>query len=111
MKYHDQKAILEENSFQLIVPHCCSSTKKVRTGTQASQDRRSSSFCRSHRGVLLHWLAFPGLYSLLFYRSKGQQHKDGTTHKEGPLPLTTNWKNALRLDLIKAFPQLGLLPL
>jgi hypothetical protein len=50
------------------------------------------------------------LLSLLSYRTQDYQPRDGITHK-GPSPLTTNWENALQLDLMEAFPQLKLLSL
>jgi hypothetical protein len=38
-KHHDQEAKLGRKGFiQLTPPHCCSSPKEVRTGTQASQE-------------------------------------------------------------------------
>jgi hypothetical protein len=59
------------------------------------------------RRDVLYWLASPGLLSLLSYRTK-------TTSLEMVPPtrdLITNWKNALQLDLMEAFPQLKLLSL
>jgi hypothetical protein len=39
-KHHDQEASWEENYLfiQITFPHCCSSPKEVRTGTQAGQN-------------------------------------------------------------------------
>jgi hypothetical protein len=84
--------------------------------TEGSQDWKSSrkqsrSWCRGHGGMFFTGLlAYPGLFSLLSYRIQDYQPRDGPTHKE-PLPLITNWENALQLDLMEAFPQLKLLSL
>jgi hypothetical protein len=64
---------------QLTFPHCCSSSKEVRTGTQAGQeagaDAEAMEGCYS-----------PGLLSLLSYRTQDYQTRDGTTHNR-PSPL------------------------
>jgi len=53
-----------------------------------------------------HWLASPGLLSLLSYRIQDHQPRDGPTHNGlAPPTLITNWENALQLDLVEAFPQ------
>jgi hypothetical protein len=59
--------------------------------TKGGQDWNSSrsgsrSWCRSHGGMLLNWLASPGLLSLLFYRTQVYQPRDGTTHKRRSPP-------------------------
>ena len=56
-----------------------------------------------------YWLALHGLLSLLSYRTQDHQSRDGITHNRlGPLPLITNWENALWLDLMEAFSPLRL---
>jgi hypothetical protein len=81
--------------------------------TKGSQDWNSSrSESRSWwpwRDVL-YWLASPGLLSLLSYWTKTTSPKMAPPTM-GPLPLITNWENALQLDLMEAFSQLKLLSL
>ena len=58
------------------------------------------------------WLAPHGLHSLLSYRTQDHQPRECISHNGLCLsPLITNWENALRLDRMKAFSQLRLLPL
>jgi hypothetical protein len=77
-----------------------------KSGLELKQVREPELMQRPWRNVL-YWLAFPGLLSLLSYRTK-------TTSPEmvlptmGLSPLITNWENALQLDLMEAFPQLKL---
>lgn len=88
--HHQRKSVLE--------------LKKVRN-LEVGADTGS----RSHAA---NWLASPGLFSLLSYRTLKHQPSDGTTHNELDSPsLITNLENALQLDLIESFPQLSLLPL
>jgi hypothetical protein len=49
-----------EGFIQLIFPHCCSSSKEIRTGTQAGQESGNRSWCRGLGKVLL-----TGLLNLL----------------------------------------------
>lgn len=59
------------------------------------------SWCRGHGLASCH------LFILHPYRSQNHQPRDGTTHLElGLPPVITNWRNALQLDLIKAFSSL-----
>jgi hypothetical protein len=37
-KHHDQEKLGRKGFIQLTLPHCCSSPKEVRTGTQAGQE-------------------------------------------------------------------------
>jgi hypothetical protein len=52
---------------QLTLPHCCSSPRK--SGLELKQVRKQELMQRPWRDVL-YWLAFPGLLSLLSYRTK-----------------------------------------
>ena len=47
-------AVTKRKGFiQLTLPHCCSSPKGVRTGTQTEQEPKGRSWCRGHERVLL----------------------------------------------------------
>jgi hypothetical protein len=50
-----KKQLGRKGFIQLTFPHCCSSLKEVRTGTQADQELMQ----RPWRDVL-YWLASPG---------------------------------------------------
>jgi hypothetical protein len=67
---------------QLRFPHCCSSLKDVWTGTQAGQ--RAGADAEAMEGCSL-LACFPGLLSLLSYRTQDLKPSDGPTHK-GPFP-------------------------
>jgi hypothetical protein len=55
---------------------------------------------------------FPGVLSLLSYRTQKYQPRDNNTHNGLSRPtLITNWQNALQLDLKEACPQRRLLSL
>jgi hypothetical protein len=62
---------------QLTLPCCCLSPKEVRTGTQAGQEAGADAEAME---VAAYWLAFPGLFSLLSYRTQGYQLRGGTIH-------------------------------
>jgi hypothetical protein len=81
-----KKQLGRKGFIQLTLPHCCSSPKDVRTGTQA--DQKVGVDAEPWRDVL-YWLVFPGLLSLLSYRAQDSQLRDGTTHK-GTSPLINN---------------------
>jgi hypothetical protein len=66
----------EKDLFSLHFPHCCSSPKEVRTGTQAGPEAGADA--ETMEGCYL--LASPGLLSLLPYRTQDYQPRDGTTH-------------------------------
>jgi len=68
---------------RLTLPHCCSSPKEVRTGTQAGQEAGADAEVMED---VTHWFVSPGLLSLLSYRTQDYQPRDGPTHK-GPFPL------------------------
>jgi hypothetical protein len=67
-----KKQLRREGFIQLTFPHCCSTPKEVRTGTQA--DHKAGADAE----VLL-----TGLLSLLPYRTQDYQPRDGPTHN-GP---------------------------
>jgi hypothetical protein len=64
-----KKQVGEERKdlFCLHLPHCCSSPKEVRTGTQAGQEAGADA--EAIEGAA-YWLASPGLLSLLSYRTQ-----------------------------------------
>jgi hypothetical protein len=68
---------------RLILPYCCSSPKK--SGLELKQVREQELMQRPWRDML-YWLASPGLFSLLSYRTQDYQSRDGPTHK-GAFPL------------------------
>jgi hypothetical protein len=70
---------------QLTLPHCCSSPKEVRTGTQTGQEARADA--EAMEGVLLTGLLPHGSLSLLSYRIQDYQSRDGTV---GPSHLITH---------------------
>jgi hypothetical protein len=51
-----EKQVGEERFIRLTLPHCCSSPKEVRTGTQTGLDPRDRSWSRGHGGILLSGL-------------------------------------------------------
>jgi hypothetical protein len=57
--------------------------KEVRTGTQAGQEAGADAEAMEGCSLLA---CFPGLLSLLSYRTQDCQPRDGRTHK-GPFPL------------------------
>ena len=59
------------------------STKGGQDWTQAGQEAGVDAEAWRH---VTYWLAFPGLLSLLFYKTQDYQPRDGTTYK-GPFPL------------------------
>ena len=75
-----KKQVGEERVYSVYTSTLLFITKDVRTGTQAGQ--KAGADAEPWRDVL-HWLASPGLLSLLSYRTQDYQARDGTTHK-GP---------------------------
>jgi hypothetical protein len=61
------------------------SSSPRKSGLELKQVRKQELMQRPWRNVL-YWLASPGLFSLLSYRTQDYQPKDGPTHK-GPFPL------------------------
>jgi hypothetical protein len=55
---------------QLTLPHCCSSPKEFRAGTQAGQEAGADAEAME---CAADWLAFPGLLNLLSYRIQDYQ--------------------------------------
>jgi hypothetical protein len=64
--------------FQIAVHH------QRKSGLELKQGRNQELMQRPWRGVT-YWLASHGLVSLLSYRTRDYQLRDGTTHK-GPFP-------------------------
>jgi hypothetical protein len=77
-----KKHLGRKGFIQLTLPHCCSSPKEVRTGTQTDQEAGADAVAMEG---CFYWLASTGLLSLLSYRTQDYQPRDGTTHK-GPSP-------------------------
>jgi hypothetical protein len=70
---------LERKGFiHLTLPHCCSSPKEARTGTNAGQEEAGAD-TEAMEGYYL-WLASSDFLSLLSYRTQDYQPRDGTTH-------------------------------
>jgi hypothetical protein len=95
----------EERFIQLTLPHCCSSPKEVRTGTQAGQEAGADAEAMEGCYLLacLLWLAQPAFLQNPRLPAQRWSHPQGA--------LITNWENALQLDLMEEFPQLKLLSL
>jgi len=69
---------------QLTLPHCCSSPKRVRTGTQAGQEAGADA--EAMEGCFL-LACFPGAYSACSL-VEPKSTRDSTTHNGlGPSPL------------------------
>jgi hypothetical protein len=108
-KHHDQEASWgEKGFFQLTLPNCCSSSMK--SGLEFKQVRKEEMMQRPWRDVP-HWLASPGLLSLLSYKTQEYTSPEMVPPTRGPPPFITNWENAPQLDLMEAVPQLKLLSL
>ena len=63
-KHQNQKSKLGRKGFiQLTLPHCSSSPKEVRTGTQAGQEEGADAEAMEGCSLLacFHWLAQPAL--------------------------------------------------
>jgi hypothetical protein len=74
-----KKQLGRKGFIQLTLPHCYSSLKEVRTGTQAGQEAGADAEVTEGCSLLacLTWLAQPALY-----RTQDYQPRDGPTHKE-----------------------------
>jgi hypothetical protein len=75
----------KERAYSAYISTLLLSPKKKKSGLKLKQVRKQELMQRPWRDVT-YWLAFPGLLSLLSYRSQDYQPRDGTTHK-GPSPL------------------------
>jgi hypothetical protein len=62
-----KKQVGEERVYSAYIPYCCSSPRK--SGLELKQVRNQELMQRLWRDVL-YWLDFPGLLSLLSYRTK-----------------------------------------
>jgi hypothetical protein len=112
MKHHDQSCVGRKGYIRLILPYQSTSSKNIRTGTQAGQESRSRSRCRGHGGVLLTGLIImacsasflidprPGVISTIM---------DWLFTHESINPIINNLLNneetILKLDFMKAFSQ------
>jgi hypothetical protein len=58
-----KKQVGEERVYSLTLPHCCSSLKEVRTGTQAGQEAGADAEAMEECSLLacFPWLAQPAL--------------------------------------------------
>jgi hypothetical protein len=97
-----------EGFIQLLLPHCCSSPKEVRTGTQAGQEAEADAEAMKGCSLLA---CFPLACSACFLIEPKTTSLEMAPPTRGPPTLITNWENALQLDLMEAFPQLKLLSL
>ena len=68
------------------VPRNSSSSNAVRAWIQAGQDSGGKRGAEAMEGAA-YWLASPGLFSLLSYRTQDHQPRVGTTHN-GPSLIT-----------------------
>jgi hypothetical protein len=59
-----------------------------KSGLELKQDRKQELMQKPWKDVT-YWLAFPDLLSLLSYRTRDHQPRDGITHK-GPSLMITN---------------------
>jgi hypothetical protein len=80
-----KKQVEEERVYSAYTSTLLLIIKEARTGTQAGQE--AGADVEAMEGCSL--LAFPGLLSLLSYKTQDCQPRDGPTHK-GPFPLITN---------------------
>jgi hypothetical protein len=65
-----KKQLGRKGFIQLTLPHCCLSSRKL--GLELKQVRKQELMQRPWRDVL-YWLASPGLFSLLSYRTQDYQ--------------------------------------
>ena len=86
-----KKQLWRKQIIQLTIPHCCSSLKEVRTGTQAGQGAGADAEAMEGCSLLacFPWLAQPAI--LL---NQDYQPRDGPTHK-GPFPLDHKLRKCL----------------
>jgi hypothetical protein len=78
-----KKQFGEERVYSAYISILLFITKGCRTGTQAGQEAGADAEAMEGCSLLA---CFPGLLSLLSYRTQDYQPRDGTTHK-GPFPL------------------------
>ena len=78
-----KKQVVEERVYSAYIFTLLFIAKEVRTGTQADQEAGADA--EAMEGCFL-LACFPGLPSLLSYRTQEHQPKGSTTHK-GPSPL------------------------
>jgi hypothetical protein len=78
-----KKQVGEERVYSAYTSTLLLITKEVRTGSQAGKKAGADADAMEGCSLLL---AYPGLLSLLSYRTQDYQPRDGSTHK-GPFPL------------------------
>jgi hypothetical protein len=78
-----KKQVGEERVYSAYTSILLFITKEVKIGTQAGKEQELMQ--RPGRDAP-YWLAVPGLFSLLSYRTQDYQPRDSPTHK-GPFPL------------------------
>jgi hypothetical protein len=86
MKHHDQRNLGRKGFTWLALPHHCSSSMEVRTGTQTGQEPGVKSWCRSHEGLLLPTLFTMACSVCSLIEPKTTSPRDDTIHNELGLP-------------------------
>jgi hypothetical protein len=81
-----KKQLRRKGFIQFTLPHCCSSLKEVRIGTQAGQEAGADAEAMEGCSLLA---CLPGLLSLLSYRTKITS-PGMAPPTMGPSPLITN---------------------
>jgi hypothetical protein len=79
-----KKQVGEERVYSSYTFHIAVDHQRI-SGLELKQVRKQELMQRPWRDAT-YWLTFPGLLSLLSYRTQNYQPKDGITHK-GPSPL------------------------
>ena len=88
-KHHDQEASWGGKDLFSLHFHIAVHYQR-KSGLELKQVRKQELMQKPWRDVP-YWLAFPGLLSLLSYRTQDYQPRDGTTHNgPGPPALITN---------------------
>ena len=73
MPWPKSKTLGRKEFLWLILPHCWTSLKEVRTGAKTGQDPEGKNWCKGYRRVLI---ASSGLFSLRSFRTQNHQPKD-----------------------------------
>jgi hypothetical protein len=79
-----KKQVGEERVYSAYILHIAINHQMM-SGLELKQVRKQELKQKPWRDAL-YWLASPGLFSLLSYRTQDYQPRDGPTHK-GPFPL------------------------
>jgi hypothetical protein len=88
-----KKQLGRKGFIRLTLPHCCSSPRK--SGLELKQVRKQELMQRPWRDVT-YWLASPGLLSLLSYRTRDYQSRDGTLGWAFPTYNWISWRHFLK---------------